>query len=454
MPPRRPVPPSSSSSAPSSSISEPPLSPSLTPLQRAASTALPRPPRAPRVCVVTGGTGFVGQRLVEMLVERGAERVISYDIVPPPAGAWAHPAIEWVVGDVCDAAHLARVFAGADCVWHNAAAVGPFHPRALHYKVNYEGTLCVIEAARAAGVRKIVMSSSPSTRFEWGADYDGVTEAQMPRLPQASYVQAYAETKAMGEMALMAANGTRLSGGGGARLATVAVAPHQVYGPRDNLFLPNMLEAGGSGRLRIFGAGTNRICFTHVDNYAHGLIIAERALASSAAACAGRFYIVTDGDSHPDPRGCLNFWPAIDEAVVAMGFASIRAKWHLPLWLLWPLAYLCELLGRLAGRTMKLNVFNVYVLTINRWFIIDAAVKDLGYAPVVRFGEGWRETLDWFREHWLPGYRKPSWAALFGLASGTQRKIDIQDALTGAATAAAQGEPRPRARRQRRASAA
>ena len=50
------------------------------------------------------------------------------------------------------------------------------------------------------------------------------------------------------------------------------------YGPRDNLFLPNILEAGGTGRIRIFGPGTNRICFTHVDNYCHGLIIAERAL--------------------------------------------------------------------------------------------------------------------------------------------------------------------------------
>jgi nucleoside-diphosphate-sugar epimerase len=40
-----------------------------------------------------------------------------------------------------------------------------------------------------------------------------------------------------------------------------------VYGPRDNLFLPNLLEVAGTGRLRIFGAGYNRICFSHVDNY-------------------------------------------------------------------------------------------------------------------------------------------------------------------------------------------
>ena len=38
----------------------------------------------PKVCVVTGGSGFVGQRLVEMLVERGAKKVISFDIAPKP----------------------------------------------------------------------------------------------------------------------------------------------------------------------------------------------------------------------------------------------------------------------------------------------------------------------------------------------------------------------------------
>mmetsp|Transcript_7780 Transcript_7780/g.7970 ORF Transcript_7780/g.7970 Transcript_7780/m.7970 type:complete len:84 (+) Transcript_7780:316-567(+) len=59
---------------------------------------------------------------------------------------------------------------------------------------------------------------------------------------------------------------------------TIAVAPHQVYGPRDNLFLPNLLETAGNNKLFIFGMGINRICFTHVDNYCHGLCIAEHRI--------------------------------------------------------------------------------------------------------------------------------------------------------------------------------
>ena len=58
----------------------------MPPRSRAAAGAASFPP-VPAKCVVTGGSGFVGQRLVEMLVERGAQRVVSFDIAPTPRDA-------------------------------------------------------------------------------------------------------------------------------------------------------------------------------------------------------------------------------------------------------------------------------------------------------------------------------------------------------------------------------
>ena len=222
--------------------------------------------------------------------------MISFDIVPPPENAWRHSKIEWRVGDICDAAAVSELVQGADCVWHNAAAVGPFHPKALYNKVNHLGTLNVIEACKAAGVKKIVMSSSPSTRF-LGSDVDGLTEEQMPALPLKKYLQVcrwcsvisprliaqahaytftapvrhairtvmlrceqgrgrsrmhaemfiytththihtqpYAASKAAGEVAMLAANCPDLM--------TVAVAPHQVLPPLSlsSLFLLSLLS--------------------------------------------------------------------------------------------------------------------------------------------------------------------------------------------------------------------
>lgn len=266
--------------------------PHLSPLQYAVASE-GRFEDVPDHCVVTGGTGFVGQRLVEMLIERGAKRVVSFDIVPPNKTAWTHPNIEYIVGDLTDKAAVIDACEGADCVWHIAACVGPFHPKPLYMKVNYGGTLNVIEACKVHNVPKLVMSSSPSTRMN-GSDIDGLTEAQLPKLPMPYYLQEYAKTKALGEMACTRANSDKL--------LTCAIAPHQVYGPRDNLFLPNVLEAAGSGKLRVFakastGYGYNKVCFTHVDNYCHGLILAERELKRGSPV-AGNFYIVTDAHTH------------------------------------------------------------------------------------------------------------------------------------------------------------
>jgi len=62
------------------------------------------------------------------------------------------------------------------------------------------------------------------------------------------------------------------------RLKTIAVAPHQVYGPNDYLFLPNLLESAGKGLLRVFGSGENMVSFCYVDNYCHGLMCGQDGL--------------------------------------------------------------------------------------------------------------------------------------------------------------------------------
>jgi nucleoside-diphosphate-sugar epimerase len=178
----------------------------------------------------------------------------------------------------------------------------------------------------------------------------------------------------------------------GDTLLTVAIAPHQVYGPRDMLFLHSMLGAGE--RLRIFGRGKNKISLCHVDNYCHGLIVAERALYPGSAAL-GKFYIVTDGEPQL-------FWPTLDSALTAIGCTSVFRKFRLPSWFILPLAYACELFSKLTGRKLKLNTFAARMLMIHRWFDIEAARRDLDYEPVIKFEQGWADTVEWFRTEWAP----------------------------------------------------
>ena len=109
------------------------------------------------------------------------------------ADAQRTPEIVYVQGDISDKEAVMNAVKGAECVWHIAAAVGPYHPRELYHKVNVEGTLHVIEACRLYGCEKLVYSSSPSTRFD-GSDVDGASEEQLPSLPQSHYLQEYAKT--------------------------------------------------------------------------------------------------------------------------------------------------------------------------------------------------------------------------------------------------------------------
>lgn len=155
------------------------------------------------------------------------------------------------------------------------------------------------------------------------------------RFPE-TYLQDYAESKAAGERALTEAQD----------ILSVAIAPHQVYGPHDALFLSSILSAAESNMLRKFGNGQNRVAFTHVDNYCHGLILGYDALYPGSP-CLGKFYVVTDG-------GYVNFWDAIDQAVVGVGYTSINTRASLPYYFIMPVAYLCNVVGWLTGTKLRL----------------------------------------------------------------------------------------------------
>lgn len=342
-----------------------------------------------KTAVVSGSSGFVGRRLCEQLAERGAAAVIGLDIAPPsPPDASApasHSVIRFEQCDITDPAAVLRATVPADVFYHIAALCGPFHPKPLYDKVNHQGTLHVLAACRTHKIPLLVYSSSPSTRFD-GRDVSGKTEAELPIRPWGRFLEAYAESKARGEVAVHAANGPRLR--------TIAVAPHQVYGPRDTIFLPNLMEAARSGKLRVFGRGGNFVSMVHVDNYCHGLVLAHHAVKKAGAGGepAGEFVVVTDG-------GKVRFWDAIDQAAVYLGYASLKAKMRLPTWLLMAVAYVLAAIGRVTGRSFKLTPFTVKMLTIDRWFNIEKARSLLGYAPLISFEDGWKSTLEWFKEN-------------------------------------------------------
>ena len=151
-------------------------------------------------------------------------------------------------------------------------------------------------------------------------------------------------------------------------------------------------------------------------------MIAEKARWPGSRALGG--FDVTDGATHPHEDGYLYFW-IVDEAALAMGFASAKSRAALPMWL--PAVGISGGPRVFFGR-VRLNVFNVRMLTMHRWFNIAAAESDpvRPHHPTPTAGRSLARP-----RRWLPTFAAN--LGLFGIADQSQEKIDIQASGTGAA---------------------
>jgi dihydroflavonol-4-reductase len=113
--------------------------------------------------LVTGGAGFLGTRLVEALLARG-EKVRIFDLRANEATHLADLGAELIAGDILSTHELREALDGCERVFHVAALFRMWHPDKRRYcRVNVDGTRNVMEAAREAGVRRLVHTSSAVT---------------------------------------------------------------------------------------------------------------------------------------------------------------------------------------------------------------------------------------------------------------------------------------------------
>ena len=232
---------------------------------------------AGRTAFVTGGSGFIGGRLVRRLVGDGW-RVRALARSEESAAKVAAAGAEPVRGDLDDPESMRAGAEGADVAFHAAAHLGEWGTREEFERANVQGTRNAVDAARSAGVRRFVHVGTEAGLMAGQPLVN--TNEDAPLRPDSKAL--YSATKAQAEQVVRDANGDGLE--------TVVVRPRLVWGAGDTTILPGLVQAVKKGRFAWIGGGKHRTSTTHVDNVIHGLLLAaERGRP-------GGVYFVTDGE--------------------------------------------------------------------------------------------------------------------------------------------------------------
>jgi nucleoside-diphosphate-sugar epimerase len=303
--------------------------------------------------LVTGGAGFIGSHLTDELVRRGERvRVVDNLSTGKRHNLAQHRDLEFIEGDLADPDVARRAMVGIEYVLHQAAI--PSVPRSVldpvsSNRANVDATLNVLVAARDAGVKRLVYAGSSSA---YGNTPALPKTETMPNAP----LSPYALQKLVGEQYCQLF--TRLYG-----LETVTTRYFNVFGPRQDPSSPYsgvislFISALCDGRPpTIYGDGEQTRDFTYVANVVDGVLRAATAPGASGevinVATAGRISL----------KQLFEAVRTLVGASVEPIFADVRA-------------------GDVKDSQAD----------------IEKARRMLGYEPIVRFEDGLKKTVDWYR---------------------------------------------------------
>ena len=306
---------------------------------------------------VTGGSGFVGRNLLAALVGRG-DTVVALARSLAAMQTVRELGAEPQAGDLVDVAAMSAGMAGAEVVYHCAAKVEDWGDPAEFQRINVEGTAHVIEAARAAGVRRLVHVSTEAVL----ADGTPIHDADETRPRAARPIGLYPSSKAQAEAVALAGSRDGLD--------VVVVRPRFIWGKGDTAILPKIVEVMRKGQFAWIGGGRFLTSTCHVRNVCEGMLLAaERGNG-------GEIYFLTDG-APVEFRGFISAMAATQGVD-----AGQRA---VPRGLVYALAAVSEFAWRnfpLKGRPLVSRT--AVILTGEQVTVNDAkARRELGYVGLV-----------------------------------------------------------------------
>jgi nucleoside-diphosphate-sugar epimerase len=318
--------------------------------------------------LVTGATGFTGGHLARQLLAHGyTVRALVRD--PDRARELGDTGIDLARGDLRDSASIRAAARDVDVIYNVAALYRQAGlPDAVYHAVNADAVGTVIDAAAAAGVRRVIQCSTVGVHGD--VEHPPANE-DAPLRPGDIYQIAKVD-------------GERIAHEAAARtgVEVVVARPTGIYGPGDRRLL-KLFRGVARRRFVILGNGRIFYHLTYIDDLVEGF-----RLCAETPGAAGRTYILAGGEVTT-----LNELAALiaEEAHVP------PPRVHLPVWPFWLAGAACEALCAPFKIEPPLYRRRVDFFTKSRAFDISRARAELGYNPKVGLRDGIRRTLEWYR---------------------------------------------------------
>lgn len=320
------------------------------------------------VAVVTGASGFIGHALTDALRADGWD-VRGVDLTPAPGV---------VVGDISRSGAWEQALAGADVVVHAAALVGMPFPRQpeRYWRVNVVGTRRVVEAARAGGVRRLVLVSSVVV---FGNDFPDQVDETYPVRPTGV---PYADTKIAAEQVVLAAHAA-------GELEVTVVRPGDVYGP-GSVWVEQPLRLMRRATAAVPGRGRGVFSPVYLDDLVAGVLA-----AATTPGAEGRVLTLSGGVGVP-----------AGEFFDHLGRLAGVPVPKVPTWSLGAAGRVGGTVAALVGRSVALSPDVAHYVGDRRGtYSIERAGRVLGWKPTVALDDGMVRVAQWARESGRLGRR-------------------------------------------------
>jgi dihydroflavonol-4-reductase len=325
--------------------------------------------------LVTGATGFTGGHLAIALRRRGhAVRALVRPRSLAKAAVLEREGISIAPGDLIDAESVRRATDNIEVVYHVAATYREAgQPPSAYIAINIDGTRHVVEAARAAGVGRVVHCSTAGVH---GHVERPPANEDAPLAPGDQYQRTKLEAEQLAR-----------DFGRQHALDVVVARPVGIYGAGDTRFL-KMFRGIARGYFPMLGSGKVFYHVTHVDDVVEGL-----RLCGERKAAAGRTYLLA-GPQYTTLADLV--------AAIARELNVKPPRLHLPIWPVWLAGALCEAVCVPLRLEPPLYRRRVDFYRKSRAFDTTRARQELGWTPAVDLETGVRRTIAWYREQgWL-----------------------------------------------------